>query len=321
MATHKRQHYVPRSYLKAWCDPNTPPTQEPYVWLFNKDGSGARRKAPDNIFHERDLYTIHRADGERDLVLEHGLAGLESEFVAIRDTKLARRKKITHREHLMLCTFIAAAHDRTPARRDHFAGFWGEVLEMMERVEESASTATPEQRRAMTSLPRPSGPTLGYEDVRRIVERPMEKMLPPLIRSATPLLMGLDCLVVNSPKPGFITSDHPCVWFDPEAYKRPPFYQQPAIMYPSIEITLPVSPRQMILLNRRGLSGYIDVHERHVDDFNRRTRFECSEYFVSFSNATKPTWFDPGVEPEDSWAKRNPTPPDPRGPWDPPVTL
>jgi len=43
-----------------------------------------------------------------------------------------------------------------------------------------------------------------------------------------------------------------------------------------------------------------------VDEFNRRTRFQCSEYFVSNSNATKPIWFDPGVEPEDSWRKRNP---------------
>jgi hypothetical protein len=71
-------------------------------------------------------------------------------------------------------------------------------------------------------------------------------------------------------------------------------------MYDSIEITLPVSPRQMILLDRRGLSGHFDVRERHVDEFNRRTRFECAQYFVSFSNSTKPIWFDPGVEPDDT---------------------
>jgi len=42
-------------------------------------------------------------DGGRDLVLEHGLAGLESEFAAVRDAKLAKREKITVREHVMLC--------------------------------------------------------------------------------------------------------------------------------------------------------------------------------------------------------------------------
>ena len=74
MAKHKKQHFVPQCYLKAWCDPTTPVDQDPYVWRFRKDGSDPRRKAPENIFHETDLYTIHRPGGGRDLVLEHGRA-------------------------------------------------------------------------------------------------------------------------------------------------------------------------------------------------------------------------------------------------------
>jgi hypothetical protein len=60
------------------------------------------------------MYTIHRADGERDLVLEHGLAGLESQFVAIRDAKLAREQEITIQEHLMLAP---SSRRRRPGRR------------------------------------------------------------------------------------------------------------------------------------------------------------------------------------------------------------
>jgi len=80
-------------------------------------------------------------------------------------------------------------------------------------------------------------------------------------------------------------------------------------MYDSIEITLPVSPQQLVLLNRKGLRGYRDVPERIVDEYNRRTRFHCTEYFVSNSNVTKSIWFDRRVEPEDSWRKRNPVSP------------
>ena len=129
IAGHRRQHFVPRAYLKAWCDPNTPAGQEPYVWRFNKDGSDPRRKAPDNLFHGTDLYTIHIPGGERDLVLEHLLSGLESAYVAIRDTKLAHLERLTSADRLVLCAFIAAAEARTPARRDHFAGEWGGVLD------------------------------------------------------------------------------------------------------------------------------------------------------------------------------------------------
>jgi Protein of unknown function (DUF4238) len=306
MKSHKRQHFVPQCYLRAWCDPNTPSGQEPYVWLFNKDGSGPKRKAPENIFHETDLYTIHQVDGGRDLVLEHGLAGLESEFVAVRDAKLAKGEKITVREHVMLCAFIAAAHARTPAERDHHGGQWAKVLEKMERMKEWAKTATPEQKRAASTIASGSGPSLGYDDVKLLAEKPLQTMLPPMVGEATPLLVRLDFLVFVSSGSAFITSDHPCVWFDPEGYKRPPMYQAPALIYKSIEITLPVSPRQLILLNRRGFSGYRDAPERVVDEYNRRTRFQCAEYFVSNSSATKAIWFDPGVEPEDSWRKRNP---------------
>ena len=246
---------------------------------------------------------------------------MESAFASIRDTKFARREKITVREHVMLCAFIAAAHARTPAQRDHLGGEWAKVLELMERIKECAETASPEQLRAMGSVMPGSGPRIGYEDVKEVVEHPMQTMLVPEVQALTPLLAKLDMLVLNcSSEPGFITSDHPCVWFDSEAYKRPPLYRAPALAYESIEISLPISPCQMILLNRRGLSGYVDVAESRVDECNRRTRFGCSEYFVSSSNATKPIWFDPGVEPEDSWRKRNPERPPLRGPWDAPKT-
>ncbi len=82
-------------------------------------------------------------------------------------------------------------------------------------------------------------------------------------------------------------------------------YQSPALMYESIEITLPVSADQIIFLNRKGFSGYLPASEKLVDEFNRRTRFNCAEYFVNNTQLTRPIWFDPGTEPEDSWRKQH----------------
>jgi uncharacterized protein DUF4238 len=304
---HKKQHFVPECYLKAWCDPTTPAGQTPYVWRFDKDGSNPRRKAPERLFVETDLYTIHRADGERDLTLEHGLAGLESAFVGIRAT-LARRQLLKPKDHVHLCAFIAATHARTPAQRDHMQKQWTKILEKMEHMKAWAETATPEQKRAVWPTPAPSNrPSLAYEDVKRLVETPMQSMLRPMIQTETPLLTRLDLLVLMSddPQTSFITSDYPCLWFDAEAYRRPSLYQAPALMYESIEISLPVSPRQLIVLNRRGIAGHAMAPARVVDEYNRRTHFECSEFFVGNSNETRPIWFDPGEEPEDSWRKRH----------------
>ena len=308
MADHKKQHFVPRSYLNAWCDPNTPVGQEPYVWLFSRDGSTSRRKAPTNIFHETDLYTIEVPGGGRDLVLEHGLAQLESEFVSIRDTKLKRLEPLDLAEHVLLCGFIAAAHVRTPTQRDHLTEQWGNVLAVADRMMEWAKTATPEQKRRAASLAAPKGDrSFTYDEVKALAEKPLQTAMIPSIKAEARLLTRLDCAVFTSDEElGFITSDNPCVWFDAEACKRPPFYQVLGLMYESIEITLPVSPRQIILLNSRGVSGYLPAFERLVDELNRRTCFRCTEYFVNSANVTRPIWFDPGIEPEDSWRKQHP---------------
>jgi hypothetical protein len=117
-----------------------------------------------------------------------------------------------------------------------------------------------------------------------------------------------DFAIFASDRDVFITSDAPCVWFDAEAYKRPPMFQGIGLGYESVEITLPVSPRQIILLNRRGASGYFPAFDKLIDEFNRRTRFECNEHFINNKNETNPHWFDPGVEPDDSWEKMHPAP-------------
>ena len=148
---------------------------------------------------------------------------------------------------------------------------------------------------------------MGYEDIKRMHEKPLQTMLPMVMQILTPLLKRLDmALLITDDDIGFITSDHPCVWFDEDSYKRPPLYQAPALMYETIEITLPISPNYCLFLNRKGMSGYIDVATKVVTELNRRIRFEANEYFVVRRNAKVDYWFDSGIEPDDSWNKLNP---------------
>ena len=74
-------------------------------------------------------------------------------------------------------------------------------------------------------------------------------------------------------------------------------------MYKTIEITLPISPSQCIFLNRQGFSGYIEVNESVVKDLNRTNRFHASNYYIMNQNKVDEDWFNPGIEPEDSWEK------------------
>ncbi len=313
MSKHKKQHYIPSSYLKAWSDNNCPAGQTPYIWIFDADGSNPRKKAPENVLHETDLYTISQDDGSRNLVLEHGLRELEDKFCRIRKRILRLKRTLETKDRVFLCAFVAAMHCRTLAKREHWREQWGNVLSRAEEMQDWLDKATPEQlSRARTtptisSYSEDSERGLSVDDVRDLRDKPLQRMLPSMLSKITPVLEKMDLAVLNAPKGHyFLTTDDPCVWFDPDAYKRHPFYRSPGLAYPKIEITLPISPDQTVLFNRQGTGGYRNVPAAVVDELNRRTRAHAHKYFVFNQNETNPFWFYPGAEPEDSWEKTHP---------------
>jgi len=258
------------------------------------------------------MYTLVGADGKRNLVLEHGLGQLESKFCIVRDTKLETRQRLNDDERLILCAFVAAMDARTTARRDHHKAQWGKSVELMDRMQEKIKNFTPEEREQARRRSRiektlsDNSVTLSGEEVRRIASQPVQEMLTATINTLAPRLLAMDMVVIETnTEPGFITSDNPCVWFDPEAYKRPPMFQTPGLGYETTEITLPISPNQMLIFRQklRFPELYTLLPLNVVDELNRRTRFNAYEYFVVNSNTKKDWWFDSGVEPEDSWNK------------------
>jgi Protein of unknown function (DUF4238) len=309
--THKGQHWVPAAaYLEAWTDPDVPTSpvpHEPFVHVFSRDGQKHRRKAPVNIFKETDLYTIPKADGERDLRLEHGLNRLETAFSSIRRDFLEHERPLPAEDHVRLMAFVAAMHARTPMLRDQIAKHFGEVQSLMEEVRENMSPTTPNQRRRAAAVSAPAHDprrTMTLSDVRQITANPMLHTLVPHLHVEARLLVRLRCLVLYTDSdPGFITSDNPVVWSDPEAYKRPPLYRFPDFLSPKFQITFPLSPRQLLLLVH-GDARPIEYH--HVDEVvareaNRITRFHCAEEFVVRRKFVDEHWLDPGKPPADAW--------------------
>ena len=68
-------------------------------------------------------------------------------------------------------------------------------------------------------------------------------------------------------------------------------------------MTLPLTPRHLLLISHRNNPLYIDVEQNAVDEGNRMRRFHCDKEFVSWKGETRPYWFEMGEEPEDSWEK------------------
>lgn len=295
---HKNQHWVPQSYLKAWSDPDATEAG-PHVWRFSKDGQSSSKKAPKGIFFEEDLYTIHLADGTRDLTVEHGLGGLESQFVEIRDTVLAQNKKLSSQQDLLLRAFIAAMQSRTRAHLDHWQGQFKTLLDDMR---DSVMSKTPEEQEKFIKAMGPtvtSGKGLSFEDVQQVAEGPVGPIVVAMVQSQLPVLVQMNLAILKTDDDcGFITSDQPCVWSDPQAYKWPRIYQAPGLASQTIEVTLPASPNRLLVLSWRDRTGYRPVQTQVLDELNRRTRFYSNEYFICRRNQKREIWFDCGKPPE-----------------------
>jgi hypothetical protein len=308
--THKKQHFVPKCYLKAWIDPTSQLQKklEPYVWIFDSDGSNPKRKSVENIFHETDIYTIVREGGKRDLYLEHGFHGVEDKFSRIRNNFLDKRQLPDAERKAWILVFVATLKIRTAAFRDHHKTQWLKILEMMEDLERqhaSGKDIPPSSIQSKTSghFSLEDRKSLSIGDVRRIVDQPINSFAAPFLSSQLKIISQMNLVILcTDSESGFITTDNPCTWFAPNQHKMPPIYRGVGLVNKNIEITLPISPKQCLLLSHRSdLSGFIDIEQNIVDQLNHRHIWHCDRHFISCRNSTNPFWFHKFPLPDDAW--------------------
>lgn len=307
----RKQHFVPACYLKAWLDPTAPKSSNhtPYVWLFGKDGANPKAKAPEKIFRESEMYTLKAADGGRDLRLEHGLGTAESNFTKVRTSKLNFKRPLTDEDWVWVCIFAATMHNRTGSSRDHFLGQMQKVKKLIEKGAPDWETRTgepdfpPHVDRSRVYVPRPGDfDNLKEKTTETLLESAVKVILPALLAMHKTVLCTTDAL-------GFITTDAPSTWFDPTAYRRHPYDRYVGLRSASVELTLPISPEQCLLVTHQHVAPlYTEVSTDWVDAFNRRHIAFASSTVVARSKETRARWFETGELPADSWEATHPDP-------------
>ncbi len=80
-------------------------------------------------------------------------------------------------------------------------------------------------------------------------------------------------------------------------------------MYPTLEITMPISPTRMMLLSRESYAEFFDVdaadlNQRLIDELNRRTCRCARETIVVSRNEYRRHWAEAGELPPDAWEVR-----------------
>jgi hypothetical protein len=279
--THKHQHTIPRVYLSSWLEPFTPPGQRAAIHIVTKESKEVRRKSPTKSFTSNDRYTVHLSDGERNLDVENYLGRIETDFngvlQAVRD-----RRNLSTMHRAKLAVFTAAMMGRAPVQSDSFR----RQLQPLEEIVEKAGT--PEQA----------------EELSDYIQNHAAYYTTSTIEASAPMLFNMaPSILMTNDATGFITSDNPAVMFNPNAYKLPPFYRAPGLATIDVEITLPLTPKHLIVYtHRRHLPLYQLVDMKAVDELNRRTWAHANQEVVSKTGIVKDIWSQPGEPPKDAWS-------------------
>lgn len=285
----------------AWCDPATPSGQTPYIWIHTRDGSTRVNKAPEKVFRELDFYTIKLSDGSRCLDIEDSFSVIEDRFTQLRDRRIVKGVRLSDDDRGLLCVFSAMMFVRTKSERESFLKFYTGLHDM--------TVAMEEQHKAE---PVASSMTAAYKEYGHHVA------IGHSIQTITEALFAMNlAILVALDGEAFITSDEPCMWHNPQAYKFPPMLRGPGLAQQDIEITLPLSPQFLALFSwnkwnermtldpefLKALGHCAPAPKGVVDHLNQRTRALCNEYFVTRDGKTEPIWFELDQEPTDSWDK------------------
>lgn len=301
----KNQHWVAASYLRSWCDP-TDGRQNPVVWRISKDGSQIKPKSPENTFKENELYTIPKRDGSRNLVLEEVFGRLETQLREAVKRTFTPGGPISGDDAAAVMCFMAAQICRTPSFRDHQREQFDRVVKLGEELEQKINAMTPDKRMNLPPTLKGNGPSFTLDQMRAVRDEPLHLVGVPMMLELMKIFSRMNlCIIPTDDDIGFITSDKPCVTFDPELYKMPPIWRNISFGSPTVEITLPLTPHRLALLSyHSGLSGYWigdGINKKMVDNLNHRTRNACHKEFVVRKRYLNPEWFKEITPPDDAW--------------------
>lgn len=307
MSNPKDQHWVPQCYLRPWCDKSAIGER---VWVFPRGGGGGTLRPIKDLFRKPHLYTVRTRPVTDPYVIEKGLSKIESQYAQVIRTRVLQGLPLSVEDRAVLRVFVGTMLVRTRAQAEHWRRQWQQLLDMGNEMM-AAMERMPPERRAFPAKNQLLGvedtPGMTMDDVEKLVQEPLPPLLGTSATSAAHILSQMHMHMIRTDSdPGFNTSDCPVAMFDPTAYQRPPMWRSPGLAHKNIEVTLPLSPKHLLLFCWNTEEGTLPVQvpEGVADEYNRIAHANCHKMFVVRRNVLKPSWLDPGRPPEGDGGQR-----------------
>lgn len=274
MSDPRKQHTVPRCYLREFRDPSST-AENPFIWIFEKDGKKSRRDKVKNVLVVNHAYTIKVA-GKNNYAIEKTLSDVEGAYATVYREKISARKPLTSEDHQIVCLFAAVMMLRTARFKQVVEKFIGDIADhvySMETQHNAAHTQSEELEKLKTEMHQKSI----FEQAPKVTEIMMS--------------MSIAFLCSNDSGAKFITSDDPCNLFNPKLQWDRSLFNSPGLGQKDTQVTLPLSPDTLLCLSRSNVRGYIQIPKNLIHEQNRMIRGFAHKYFIAHSPKLKRSWF------------------------------
>lgn len=287
-----RQHYITRAYLRGFCDPTTPPGQEPWVWVSDLQEGKVKRRAPKNVATRPDYYSVKGSGGTVEHAPERLLSVVESGGARVVAKLREGLFTLASGEREQLALFIGFLITRTPAFRDFVERAAGKYFESVMRI----AARHPEYfRRLVKEAAEAAGETVSDEEIEDARLRGLDPPCHFIVRGTPEFSLGQALVLATTPaaeilnmrwefeiaggKEHFVTGDVPVTWRNPRV--RPPVGA--GLRLRSTEVSFPISPYICLRGTWTGAEGVRDVALDDVRDLNRE-RVRHADRFIFSDN-------------------------------------
>ncbi|MFZ5366501.1 MAG: DUF4238 domain-containing protein [Patescibacteria group bacterium] len=277
-----KQHTMPNFYLKRFSDTNS------MVWVYDREKKELRKQPTKDTTIERDFYTFHTKDGDKNLSIEIDLFAKSIEERANRVIEKLEKGTLPNlpEERRDLCEFVTTQYLRTTAfRRDVSYSYeqFSKIMLRMSFFNEERAQKTIENFERNTGQKFDITPEEAMKFIKEDkykIEVPKEYHLTFMLESFKEfygIFFRLNWVFVRSARNNlFLTSDNPFSVMRFGAVPLQPYHISLA------ELTLPLSSRICLYMHKYGgVTFWQDADDKIINNFNLRTIFFSDRFIIS----------------------------------------
>jgi len=205
LSNPKRHHFLPKVYLKNFCENG-------FFWVYDRKKNEYRKQTPNNTAVQKKYYSFIGCDGKEHNEIENKvLSDIETEVKPIID-KINNKKIISPYEKMILAIFITFLHLRGPG----FEKEMNDIFEKFIKIYAKFTFSTEENtNKKLIDF-------VNKENYKVKAHRVFSlKMMYELAQELPMYFIQMDWQFCYSPKTSlFITSDTPFVLIPPNSYKK-----------------------------------------------------------------------------------------------------